>query len=163
MQCLVRSRSRRPATLRAMRPLTAVLTCALALCAPLGLAACGGGDRPYDSTPSSTPELLPPADANDLAATGTAGPTGTTGPTGAQGTQPSTSTGPAAPATGGTSPQPSTGTGTGGTGTGTGTGGTGTGTGTGGGTAPSTGGVSPDGGANAGSVRKFCADNPGAC
>ena len=62
MQCTLRYRPERPATLPAMRQLTVALTCALALCAPLGLAACGGDDRAYDAVPKSTPELLPPDD-----------------------------------------------------------------------------------------------------
>lgn len=145
-----------------MRPVIAAFTCVLALAAPLVLSSCGGDDRAYDNVPASSPELVPPDDANDLAGS-TPTTTGTTTTPAASGTSttqatPPAASGPAAPSTGtgGTAPQPAPGTGTGGTGGGTGTG-------TGGGAAPSTGGVSPDDSANAGSVKQFCADNPGAC
>lgn len=148
-----------------MRPALVATTCALALASATGLAACGGDSGPYDQVPTSTPALVPPDDANDLASGGDTTATGTT-----------TSTTPADTGadTGGTSDTDTggttdTGAGTGGTGTGdTGTGNTGggtgdTGTGDTGGATPDTGGVSPDQNAGAGSFQKFCSDNPGAC
>ena len=150
-----------PATLAQMRPVLAAFTCVLALGAPLGLSACGGDERAYDAVPATTPELVPPDDANDIAS-------GTTGPSGNTSTQPSTSdpsqtTTPGA-GTGGTAPDANTGGATTPT-PAPATGGTGGGAapGTGGGAAPDTGGVSPDDTAAAGSVQQFCAENPGAC
>jgi len=149
-----------------MRSALVATTCALALTASLGLAACGGGNDPTDKIPTSAPALVPPNDANDLASggTGTNTTTSTTGTTTTDTT--TTDTG------GSTDTGASTGTGTdtgAGTGTGTGTGGTGgtgTGTGTGGNTnttAPNPGGVTPDATAGAGSFQGFCDSNPGAC
>jgi len=145
-----------------MRSALVATTCALALTASLGLAACGGGNDPTDKIPTSAPALVPPSDANDLASggTGTSTTTSTTGTTTTDTT--TTDTG------GSTDTGASTGTGTDtGTGTGTGgTGGTGTGTGTGGNTnttAPNPGGVTPDATAGAGSFQGFCDSNPGAC
>ncbi len=95
--------------------------CLLAATGALGLSACGGDSRPYDQVPTSTPALVPPADANDVAAAPTTTPTTPTDTTGATGVD-----------TGGTS--------------GTNTGGTGvdTGGGTGGGTPADTGGIAPN-------------------
>ena len=105
-----------------MRSALVATTCALALTASLGLAACGGGNDPTDKIPTSAPALVPPSDANDLASggTGTSTTTSTTGTTTTDTT--TTDTG------GSTDTGASTGTGTdtgAGTGTGTGTGGTG--------------------------------------
>ena len=115
-----------------MRSIFVVSSCALALPCALGVSACGGDSRPYDQIPTSTPALVPPADANDVASgTGatTTTPTTTTDTTG------STDTGGAD--TGGTSGD------TGGD-TGGGTGGdTGGDTG-GGGTPADTGGIAPE-------------------
>ncbi len=60
-------------------------SCVLALIGALGISACGGDSRPYDQIPTSTPALVPPADANDAASgTGatTTTPTTTTDTTG---------------------------------------------------------------------------------
>jgi hypothetical protein len=115
-----------------MRSIFVVSSCALAFTCALGVSACGGDSRPYDQVPTSTPALVPPADANDVASgTGatTTTPTTTTDTTG------STDTGGAD--TGGTSGD------TGGD-TGGGTGGdTGGDTG-GGGTPADTGGITPE-------------------
>ena len=149
-----------------MRFALVATTCALALTASLGLAACGGGTDPTDKIPTSAPALVPPSDANDLASGGT-GTNTTTSTTG------TTTTGTTTTDTGGsTDTGAGTGTDTGagtGTDTGAGTGGTGgTGTGTGGNgntntTAPNPGGVTPDATAGAGSFQGFCDSNPGAC
>lgn len=147
-----------------MRSAVAAATCALVLSAGLGLTACGGDDQPVDQIPKSTPALLPPDDANELAAGGTSGGTTTT----------DTTTDTTATDTGGTTDTGAgtgTGTGTGGTATpDTGTGGTGTGgtdgtatPDTGGQAAPNPGGVTPDETAGAGSFQGFCDSNPGAC
>ncbi len=63
-------------------------SCALALTCALGISACGGDSRPYDQIPTSTPALVPPADANDAASgTGaTTTPTTTTDTTGSSDT-----------------------------------------------------------------------------
>lgn len=148
-----------------MRSALVATTCALALTASLGLAACGGGNDPTDKIPTSAPALVPPNDANDLAAggQGTNTTTSTTNTTTTDTT--STDTGGSTDTGAGTG----TDTGTGGTGgTDTGTGGTGgTDTGNGGGntntTAPNPGGVTPDATAGAGSFQGFCQTNPGAC
>ena len=151
-----------------MRSALVATTCALALTASLGLAACGGGNDPTDKIPTSAPALVPPADANDLASGGT-GTNTTTSTTGTTTTGTTTTDNGGSTDTGaatGTGTDTGAGTGTG-TGTGTGgTGGTGTGTGTGGNTnttAPNPGGVTPDATAGAGSFQGFCDSNPGAC
>ena len=110
-----------------MRSTLVLSSCALVVTCALGLSACGGDSRPYDQIPTSTPALVPPADANDVAsgtgAATTTTPTTTTDTTGGTGVD-----------TGGTG-------GTGGTGdTGGGTGGD---TG-GGGTPADTGGITPN-------------------
>ena len=151
-----------------MRSALVATTCALALTASLGLAACGGGNDPTDKIPTSAPALVPPSDANDLASGGT-GTNTTTSTTGTTTTGTTTTDNGGSTDTGaatGTGTDTGAGTGTG-TGTGTGgTGGTGTGTGTGGNTnttAPNPGGVTPDATAGAGSFQGFCDSNPGAC
>ncbi len=110
-----------------MRSTLVLSSCALVVICALGLSACGGDSRPYDQIPTSTPALVPPADANDVAS-GTGAATTTTPTT--------TDT------TGGT------GVDTGGTGVDTGgTGDTGGGTGGdtgGGGTPADTGGITPN-------------------
>ncbi|MCX6370407.1 MAG: hypothetical protein NTZ58_04030 [Solirubrobacterales bacterium] len=110
-----------------MRSTLVLSSCALVVTCALGLSACGGDSRPYDQIPTSTPALVPPADANDVAS-GTGAATTTTPTT--------TDT------TGGT------GVDTGGTGVDTGgTGDTGGGTGGdtgGGGTPADTGGITPN-------------------
>ena len=150
-----------------MRSALVATTCALALTASLGLAACGGGNDPTDKIPTSAPALVPPSDANDLASGGTG--TNTTTTTGTTTTDTTTTnTGGSTDTGAGTGTGTGAGTGTD-TGTGTGgTGGTGTGTGTGGNgntntTAPNPGGVTPDATAGAGSFQGFCDSNPGAC
>ena len=144
-----------------MRPVITAFTCALALTAPLGLSACGGDERAYDDVPAKAPELVPADDANDIVSGSGTPASGTTGQDSATsqnqtttpstgGTAPGTDTGGATtPAPGPATPAPATG--------------GGTAPGTGGGAAPDTGGVSPDDTAAAGSVKQFCADNPGAC
>jgi hypothetical protein len=136
-----------------MRPALIVSSCVLALAGTVGLSACGGDSRPYDKVPTSSPPLVPPADANSLAGSGGTSTTGTTGTTGTDTTATpdtgantggATDTGAATPDTGGAA-TPNTG---------------GTTTPNTGGAAPNTGGVSPDQNAGAGS---FCQDNPGAC
>jgi len=111
-----------------MRSTLVLSSCALVVTCALGLSACGGDSRPYDQIPTSTPALVPPADANDVAS-GTGAATTTT---------PTTTT----DTTGGT------GVDTGGTGVDTGgTGDTGGGTGGdtgGGGTPADTGGITPN-------------------
>jgi hypothetical protein len=151
-----------------MRTALVATTCALALTAGLGLAACGGGNDPTDKIPTSAPALVPPSDANDLASGGT-GTSTTTSTTGTSTTDTTaTDTGGSTDTGGATDTGTDTGAGTG-TDTGTGTGGTGgtdTGTGTGGNTntpAPNPGGVTPDATAGAGSFQGFCESNPGAC
>ncbi len=153
-----------------MRSALVATTCALALTASVGLAACGGGNDPTDKIPTSAPALVPPSDANDLASGGT-GTNTTTSTTPTTTTDTTTTDNGASTDTGagtGTGTGTDTGAGTG-TGTGTGTGGTGTGTGTGGTggntntTAPNPGGVTPDATAGAGSFQGFCDSNPGAC
>ncbi len=154
----VRGPASGPATLPTMRPALAAFTCALALGAPLGLTACGGDERPYDAVPATTPELLPPDDANDIASalTGKSGST-TSQASGqqSQGAAPSAGTGGAAPATGtggAAAPGPATPTPAPATGGGTAPGSAGA--------APDTGGVSPEDSAAAGSVQQFCAAQP---
>lgn len=165
----LRGSSRTAATLPAMpRPALVATTCALALVSAIGLTACGGDSRPYDQVPTSTPAIVPPDDANDVASGTGTNTTGTTSTTTTQTDTTATDTGgTGATDTGGTT---DTGTGggttdTGGTGNTGGTDNTGTGGGTGntGGATPDTGGASPDQNAGAGSFQKFCADNPGAC
>ncbi len=104
-----------------MRKTLIASSCLLAATVVLGLSACGGDSRPYDQVPASTPALVPPADANDVAAA----PTTTTPTT----TTPTDTTGGTGVDTGGTD-----------------TGGTGvdTGHGTGGGTPADTGGIAPN-------------------
>jgi len=118
-----------------MRSTLVLSSCALAVTCALGLSACGGDSRPYDQIPTSTPALVPPADANDVASGTGTGTTTTTTPTTTTDT-----TGGAGVDTGGT------GVDTGGTGgTGDTGGGTGGGTGTGGGGTPAdTGGITPN-------------------
>ena len=106
-----------------MRSIFVVSSCALAFTCALGVSACGGDSRPYDQIPTSTPALVPPADANDVASgTGatTTTPTTTTDTTGSSDTS--------GVDTGGTSGD---------------TGGTGGDTG-GGGTPADTGGITPE-------------------
>ena len=145
-----------------MRSVIAVTTCALALSASLGLAACGGGNDATDKIPTSAPALLPPDDANDLASGGTTTGTTTTPTT----TAPATDTGAGTGGATDTGAAPDTGADTG---AGTDTGGAGDGTATpdqgtnNGGAAPNPGGVTPDATAGAGSFQGFCEANPGAC
>ena len=116
-----------------MRSLFIASSCALAVTSALAVSACGGASRPYDQFPTSTPALVPPADANDVAS-GT-GATTTT-PTTTTDSTDSTDTG---VDTGGT------GVDTGGTGVDTGGTGVDTGGDTGGGGTPAdTGGITPD-------------------
>ncbi len=153
-----------------MRSALVATTCVLALTASLGLSACGGGGEPTDKIPTKAPALVPPDDANDLAAGGTSttGTTTSTTPTtttdSSTDTGGSTDTGAATDNGAGTD----TGAGTGGTTDNTGGADTGTGTGTGGTnnggtTTPNPGGVTPDATAGAGSFQGFCDSNPGAC
>ncbi len=139
-----------------MRSALVASSCALALLSSFGLSACGGTSRPYDKVPTSSPALVPPADANTLAGSG--GGTGTSATsTTSTTTTPTTTTGGASSGTSGTS-APSTG---------------GTAAPTGGTTTPNTGGTqtstqnpggaTPDQNAGAGAFSKFCQDNPGAC
>ncbi len=107
-----------------MRKTLIASSCLIAATGALGLSACGGDSRPYDQVPASTPALVPPADANDVAAAPTTTPTTTT---------PTDTTGGTGVDSGGTS-----GTNTGG-GTPADTGG-----GTGGGTPADTGGIAPN-------------------
>ena len=114
-----------------MRSIFVVSSCALALTGALAISACGGDSRPYDQVPTSTPALVPPADANDVAS-GTGAATTTTTPTTTTDTTTTDTTG--STDTGGA------GVDTGGTGGGT----DGTGGGTGGGTPADTGGITPN-------------------
>ncbi len=118
-----------------MRLIFLAPSCALALTFALGISACGGDSRPYDQIPTSTPALVPPAGADDVASgigatTTTPTTTDTTGSPDSSGVD-----------TGGTSVD------TGGTGDTGDTGDTGGGTGGdtgGGGTPADTGGIAPD-------------------
>ena len=69
-----------------MRSLFIASSCALAVTSALAISACGGDSRAYDQIPTSTPALVPPADANDVASgtgkTTTTTPTTTTDSTG---------------------------------------------------------------------------------
>ncbi len=108
----------------------------LAVLATAGLSACGGDSRPYDEVPASTPALVPPGDADSAAGDVTTPTTPTTTTT-----TPDTGTDTGTD-TGGTDGTDTGGTGGGGTGGGD-TGGGDTGGGVGG-TAPNTGGVTPN-------------------
>ena len=109
---------------------------AVALLTVTGLSACGGDSRPYDEVPASTPALVPPGDADSAAGDVTTPTTPTTTTT-----APDTGTDTGSD-TGGTDGTDTGGTGGGDTGGGD-TGGGDTGGG-GGGTAPNTGGVTPN-------------------
>ena len=109
-----------------MRSLFIASGCALAVTSALAVSACGGASRPYDQVPTSTPALVPPADANDVASG-----------TGATTTTPTTTTD--------STDSTDTGVDTGGTGVDTGGTGVDTGGDTGGGGTPAdTGGITPD-------------------
>ena len=109
-----------------MRSLFIASSCALAVTSALAVSACGGASRPYDQVPTSTPALVPPADANDVASG-----------TGATTTTPTTTTD--------STDSTDTGVDTGGTGVDTGGTGVDTGGDTGGGGTPAdTGGITPD-------------------
>ena len=109
-----------------MRSLFIASSCALAVTSALAVSACGGDSRPYDQVPTSTPALVPPADANDVASG-----------TGATTTTPTTTTD--------STDSTDTGVDTGGTGVDTGGTGVDTGGDTGGGGTPAdTGGITPD-------------------